>query len=75
MLLQDAKSGVYVAWDLSHHFSVDDINVDLLDKHYQQVVWVYTCSHGSLWEFIGRYANQVLPVFSTLLATRNKWQN
>jgi hypothetical protein len=40
MLLQDAKNGDYVGWDLSHHFSIDDINGDLLDKHYQ-VVWVY----------------------------------
>jgi hypothetical protein len=40
MLLQDAKNGAYVGWDLSHHFSIDDINGDLLDKHYQ-VVWIY----------------------------------
>jgi hypothetical protein len=40
MLLQDTKNGAYVGWDLSHHFSIDDINGDLLDKHYQ-VAWVY----------------------------------
>jgi hypothetical protein len=39
MLLQDTKNGAYVGWDLSHHFSIDEINIDLLDKHYQ-VVWV-----------------------------------
>jgi hypothetical protein len=39
MLLQDAKNGAYVGWDLSHHFIIDDINVDQFDKNYQ-VVWV-----------------------------------
>jgi hypothetical protein len=38
MLLQDAKNRAYVDWDLSHHFSIDDINGDLLDKHYQVVL-------------------------------------
>jgi hypothetical protein len=39
MLLQDAKNRAYLGWDLSHHFNIDSININLLDKHYQ-VGWV-----------------------------------
>ncbi|MCP4321905.1 MAG: hypothetical protein GY787_08660 [Alteromonadales bacterium] len=31
---QGAKYQGYVGWDLSHHICIDDINVNLHEKHY-----------------------------------------